>query len=158
MSAQTSYSINQGVALAGLIFALHPSEIDSFIVETAAGIGFGVAVGRGTDDRQCVIGTANFLGISVRSLEREGVANTGAIEYSETEAAGVLRKGYIWAVCPTGCSPGDSVLYTTATGVLDSGTAAAGETQVDGATWESTAAAGGLAIIRLETTSTTAGA
>lgn len=158
MSAQTSYSINQPVAYAGLIYAQAPSDIISRSVETAAGIGFGVAVSRGTDkDNQAVIGGTDFLGITVRSLDREADDAAGAIEYAEKETAGILRNGYIWAVCPTGCVPGDSVNYVNATGVLDSGTAVAGETQLDGAQWDTTAAAGGLAVIRLETLATTAG-
>ena len=158
MSAQLSYDINQAVAYAGLIYAQAPHDIISRDVETVAGIAFGVAVSRGTDkDKQTILGGTDFIGITIRSLEREGAANTGAIEYSETETAGILRNGYIWALCPTGCVPGDSVNYVDATGVLDSGTAVAGETQLDGAEWDSTASAGGLAVIRLNSLNTTAG-
>lgn len=157
MSAQTSYSINQPVAYAGLIYALHPHDIDSMSVETAAGIAFGVAVSRGTDpDRQIVLGgDAAFYGITIRSLEREGDDAAGAISYSEKETAGVMRKGYIWVVCPTGCVPGDSVKYNDTTGVIDAGVAGAGETQLNNASFETTAAAGGLAVLKLETTSNT---
>lgn len=159
MGAQTTYTINQPNAYAGGIYALHDSDIISRSVQTVAGVGFGVAVSRGTDlENQCVIGGTSFLGVTVRSLDREGADATGAISYSEKETAGIMRNGYIWAVCPTGCNPGDSVNYVNATGVLDSGAAVAGETQLDGATWETVAAAGELAVLRLETTATTAGA
>jgi len=158
MSAQTSYSIKQPKAYAGLIYAQAPHDIVSRMVETVAGIGFGVAVSRGTDkERQIVAGGTDFLGITIRSLDKEGAANTGDIQWNETEAAGILRDGYIWAVCPAGCNPGDAVKYTDATGVLDAGAAAAGETQLDGAQWETVAAAGELAVIRIETSATTAG-
>jgi hypothetical protein len=159
MSAQTSYEIKQPKAYAGLIYAQAPHDIVSRLVETVAGIGFGVAVSRGTDkERQVVVGGTDFLGITIRSLDKEGAANTGAIQWNETESAGILRDGYIWATCPAGCNPGDAVKYTNATGVLDAGAAAAGETQLDGATWETVAAAGELAVIRIETSATTAGA
>lgn len=160
MSAQLSYNINQGKAYAGLIYALAPNDIVSRSVEPAAGIGFGVAVTRGTDpDTQVKFGgSASFLGITIRSLEHEGAANTGAIKWSQNQTAGVMREGYIWAVCPTGCVPGDAVNYADGTGVLDSGAATTGNTQLDGATWETTAAAGELAVIRLETSAVTAGA
>jgi len=160
MSAQLSYNINQRKAYAGLIYALAPHNIVSRSVEPAAGIGFGVAVTRGTDaDNQITFGgSASFIGITIRSLENEGMANTGAINWSENQTAGVMRNGYIWAVCPTGCVPGDAVNYVDGTGVLDSGAAVAGETQLDGATWETTAAAGELAVVRLESTAVTAGA
>lgn len=159
MTAQTSYDINQPVAIEGMLFAQHPHDIDSRAVEGASGIDFGVAVSRGTDkEKQVVAGGTDFLGITVRSLEREGAANTGLVKYNENEAAAILRDGYIYAACPAGCTAGDAVKYVNATGVLDSGAAGAGETQLDGATWETTAAAGELAVIRLESSDTTAGA
>ena len=158
MSAQTSYSLTQPVAYAGLIYALHPHQIDSRAVETAAGIGFGLAVSRGTDlEKQCVLGGTAFLGITVRSLDREADDAAGAIEYSQYETAAIMRQGYIWATLPAGGNPGDAILYNNTTGVLDVGTAGAGETQLDGATLETVTAAGELGVIRLENTNTTAG-
>lgn len=159
MSAQNSYSINQSVALAGIIYALHPHDINSFSVETSDGIDFAVAVKRGTDkDNQIdLAGSADFVGITVRSLDREGAAN-GDIIYKEKETAAVLADGYIWATCPTGCNAGDAVKYTDDTGVLDAGAAGAGETQLDDAEWFTTASAGELAVIKLSGTNTTAGA
>jgi len=158
MSAQTSYDIRQGKAYAGLIYAQAPHDIVSRSVETVAGIGFGVAVTRGTDaDKQIVpAASADFLGITIRSLEKEG-GTAGAIQWNAKETAGVMRSGYIWAVCPTGCVPGDAVNYADGTGVLDSGAAGAGSTSLDGASWETTAVAGELAVVRLSTSAVTAG-
>lgn len=150
MSAQTSYSIKQPKAYAGLVYAQSPHDIVSRDVETVAGIGFGVAVSRGTDkERQIDAGGADFIGITIRSLDKEGAANTGAIQWNETESAGVLRTGYIWTACPAGCNPGDAVKYTNATGVIDAGAPVAGETAIANAQWETVAAAGGLAVIRI---------
>jgi len=150
MSAQVAYAISQAVAYAGLIFAQSPHDIVSRDVEGAAGIGFGVAVSRGTDkDRQAIIGGSDYLGVTVRALDREGAANSGDIEYAETEAAAIMRDGYLWAICPTGCTPGAAVLFNDTTGILDAGTAGGGETQLNGSSWESTTAAGALGIIRL---------
>jgi hypothetical protein len=158
MSAQTSYLIKQPKAYAGLVYAQAPHDIVSRDVETVAGIGFGVAVSRGTNlERQIVAGGTTFTGITIRSLDKEGATNTGAIKWNEKEAAGILRDGYIWAVCPTGCNPGDAVKYTNATGVIDSGAAGVGETALDGAQWDTVTAAGELAVIRLNSLNTTAG-
>jgi hypothetical protein len=159
MSAQTSYDIRQGKAYAGLIYAQAPHDIVSRAVETAAGIGFGVAVTRGTDpDKQIVLAaSADFLGIAIRSLEKEG-GTAGDIQWNVKETAGIMRSGYIWAVCPTGCVPGNAVNYADGTGVLDSGAAGVGETSLDGATWETTASAGELGVVRLSTSAVTAGA
>ena len=158
MSAQTSYDIRQGKAYAGLIYAQAPHDIVSRSVETVAGIGFGVAVTRGTDaDKQIVpAASADFLGVTIRSLEQEG-GEAGAIKWDVKETAGVMRSGYIWAVCPTGCVPGDAVNYADGTGVLDSGAAGSGSTSLDGASWETTAVAGELAVVRLSTSAVTAG-
>jgi len=158
MSAQTSYDIRQGKAYAGLIYAQAPHDIVSRAVETAGGIAFGVAVTRGTDaDKQIVpAASADFLGITIRSLEKEG-GTAGAIQWNAKETAGVMRSGYIWAVCPTGCVPGDAVNYADGTGVLDSGAAGAGSTKLVGSSWETTAVAGELAVVRLSTSAVTAG-
>ena len=152
MSAQTSYAINQAIAYAGLIYAQNPSDIISRSVETVAGIPFAVVVSRGTDkDKQCILGgTTGILGITVRSLDREADDAAGAIEYAELETAAIMREGYIWAVCPTGCVPGDAVNFVEATGVLDSGApSGTTETGLDACYWDSTAAAGELAILRV---------
>jgi len=157
MSAQLSYDINQPVAYAGLIYAQAPHDIISRDAEAA--IGFGVAVGRGANpDKQCVAGgvAADYLGISIRSLEREGASN-GAVQYEATETVGIIRTGYVWAVCPAGCVPGDGVLYTSANGVLDAGAAGAGAVSIDGAAWQTTTAAGELGVIRLGPGTATAG-
>lgn len=149
MSAQTSYAINQPVAYAGLIYDQNPREIVSKLAESV--IAFGIAVGRGTDaDRQVTAGLgAAYQGISVRALDREGAINTGAIDYKVGEAVAVMRTGYIWAVCPAGCVPGDVVKFTNATGVIDAGAPGAGETAISGATWETTTSAGQIGLIRL---------
>jgi len=150
MSAQTSYAIAQALGYPGQIYDLSPFNVVSRSVEGAAGIGFGVAVSRGTDkDNQVVIGGSDYLGVTVRSLDREADNAAGAIEYAENESAGIMRDGYIWAICPTGCIPGAAVLFNNTTGILDAGTAGGGETQLNGSSWESTSAAGELGVIRL---------
>lgn len=159
MSAQTSYLINQRVGLPGQLADLHYKDTISLSVEPAAGIGFGIAVTRGTDpEKQCdFAGSADFLGITLRSLEREGALNSGDIKYDEKETAGILRRGYIYVTVPAGCAVGDAAKYTDATGVIDSGAAGAGETQLDGAFFETAAAAGEVAKLRLANDSVTAG-
>lgn len=159
MTAQTSYSINQPIAVHGQLYSLSPNDIVSRLAEGVAGIGVGVAVSRGTDiDRQMVLGGAtNYLGITVRSLDRENDVNTGDVIFLEKAAASVLRKGYIYLICPTGCTAGALVFYDDTTGVVDAGTAGAGETQITNAYWDTTAAAGEIAVVVLETTANTAG-
>jgi len=153
MTAQTSYEIKQPIAYAGMIVDLAPRDIRSRDVEGAAGFAFGVIVSRGTDpDRQAVLGgTSSLIGVTVRELTREGAINTGAIKYSEKETAAIMRNGYIWVVCPSGCVPGDAVNYDEVTGVIDSGApSGTGETGLDDFFFDSTAAAGELAILKVK--------
>ena len=150
MPAQTTYTTKLATAYEGMVYAQSPHDIVSRAVETAAGIEFGHIVSRGTDpDNQVVAGGAAALGVTVRFLDKEGAANSGAIRLEETETAAVLRSGSIYVVCPAGCAPGDPVKYTTATGVIDAGAAAAGETALAAASWETSAAAGELAVLRV---------
>ena len=154
MTAQTSYAINTGIAYAGLIYGLAPTDIVSKSVETIAGIDFGIAVSRGTNlERQIVVGGTDFVGITVRSLEHEGDFGTGNINWRENQTAGVLREGYIYAVCADGCNPGDLVRYDNVTGLFNSGDAVVGETQI-GATWDTITSSGDLGVIRLESSIT----
>jgi hypothetical protein len=157
MSGQNSYDLRQASGYAGQVYSDAPKDIITRAVETAAGIDFGVAVSQGAADDQATLGGTAYLGVSIRSLDQEGAANTGAIKWDETEAMGILRTGYIYAVCPTGCVPMDAVKFTNTTGALDSGVAGVGETQLNGGTWQYTAAAGEIGVIRLESTLTTAG-
>jgi len=153
MTAQTSYEIKQPNAYAGLLADQNPHETISRDIETVAGVNFGVVVSRGTDpDRQALIGgTDNILGVTIRELTREGAVNTGAIKYNEKETAAILREGYIFAVCPTGCVPGDPVNFIEATGILDSGApSGTGETGLDDCFWDSTTAAGDIGILRVK--------
>lgn len=153
MSAQISYDIDIGQAYAGQIVNLAPRDIASRSAETVAGISFGVVVSRGTDkDNQCLLGgTTGILGVSVRALDIEGAINTGAIKYAQTDTVAVMRDGYIYAVCPTGCVPGDAVNFVEATGVLDSGAASGtGETTLNDCFWDSTTAAGAIGILRVK--------
>jgi hypothetical protein len=158
MSAQTSYTLAQRVALAGMIYGMSPRDIVSRSCETVAGAAVGIAMSRGTDkENQVVIGGTDYAGVSVRSLEGEGAANTAILAFSENDTVPLMREGYIWIVCPTGCNPGDAANYVDATGVIDSGAAAANETNLLGAEWDSVAGAGELAVLRLGSMSTSAG-
>ncbi len=156
MSAQTSYLINQAIALAGMIADLGFQERRSFIAEGP--VDFGIAVSGGTDkEKQVIAGGTDFYGISYRSIEREGQAN-GTINYLDKDTVGVLREGYIWVTLAVGAAVGASIKYTNATGALSTGAAVAGETQLDDARLETVVLAGELGLVRLAGISTTAGA
>jgi hypothetical protein len=150
MSAQTTYVRNMPVAYAGLIADLEPAEIISKVAEGSA-IGFGKTVSRGTSDDQATLGGTALIGITVRSLDREGAASTGAIDYDDESTMAVVRKGYIWAVITETGVPGNQLNSVNATGAIGVGAAVAGETDMVGATLESTVvSAGDLGIVRVD--------
>lgn len=159
MTAQTSYAINQGEAFPGQLYGVDPAVIVSRDAEGS--LDFGIIAGRGTNgERQVIPGGAgkDIIGVTIRSLEREGAYGSGLVNYSDKETVGLLQSGYIYATCPTGCAAGDDVIYTDADGILDAGAPAAGQTKLDHARWESDTVAGAVGVLRLEIlTGTTAG-
>ena len=153
MAAQLDYQINANTAYPGLIAYLDQGDDRiSRTVETPEGIPFGAPVEIGTDpNKQCILanGTGLFLGITYRSLEREAVNRAGDISYQFETTAGILRTGYIWAICTTTSFVGQLVKYVHATGELAAGDALVGETQIIGAQWETVTAVGELGLIRM---------
>ena len=149
MSVQLSYSRDMDPRIHGSLNDLNNNEVQSGAAEAA--IAVGVAVKNGTAEGQVLTATAtDFIGVAIRDISREGVLNTGSLDYIAEENVSVLRSGRINLTCPAGCSVGDLVNYVDATGVIDAGAAAAGETQIGGATWETTTAAGEVGIVRFK--------
>lgn len=144
MALQTNYPSTQPAAVAGLQATMIPATIISRTVETAAGIGFGVAVEQGTADKGCAIfDGGTVLGITV--LDRGA---TGENEYAENESARVMTKGDVWVVCATGCSAGDAVWVRPSNADFQDSNANSA-VQIANARWETSAGVGELAVIRL---------
>jgi len=147
MAAQTSYSLTSAIAYPGLIADLGPNRIESYLVETVAGIAPGLTVGPGTLDDQCVLGGTAPVGVVVRSLDVENnVSDT--IVYAATEDVGVMISGVVWVSLGNTGAKGAAIYSIDATGVIQSGTAGAGQTQLNGELMDTITAAG-LARIRL---------
>jgi hypothetical protein len=148
MSAQTTYTTNTGSAYAGQLADLEPKEVVSRLAESGD-IGFGLAVSRGTADDQATLGGSAFLGVTLRSLDREGTVLTGAVDYDQYSAMAVLRSGYCWVTVADTGSPGAKLNYNTTTGAIGVGAPGAGEAEFPG-TLETTVASGGtLGLIRV---------
>lgn len=147
MSLQTVYSENIPVGYVGQP-AGPDFEADSRIVETAAGIGFGLACGRGTGERGAVLGGAQFAGISMRDITQDGGLAGTVDEYPQYGNIALMTKGLIWVAAGAVVEAGDLVHYNETTGALSN----AGGTLIANATWESSAAEGDLAKVRLSGT------
>jgi hypothetical protein len=127
-------------------------DADSLIVETVAGIGFGLAVGIGAKDNTCVLGgAANFVGVTYRDITLMPSALPGAPAvdtYPQGATAGVMVRGDIWVSPSEIVAAKDPVVYDNTTGRFHK-TAAAGSTAVTNARWMRGGAANGLALLRI---------
>lgn len=142
---QTSINERMRKAVAGQRATMLPAAFISRSVESAAGIGFGLPVGRGTGDNQCILWTtgAKFLGITVR--ERSINIETGADKFAQYEAARIMTKGDIWVTASVAVADGDPVYLVAATGLftnVDTGNVAIN------AVFDSTAGIGELVKVR----------
>ena len=149
---QTTYVERISAAVAGLVADMAKSNIDTRSVETVAGIGFGLACGKGVDDKGVVLGatlTSDFVGISVRDTTLPPIIGATVDVYPRYSSAGILTEGDIWALVGGNVVDGGIVTYNNVTGVLSSIAPGAGQFLVIGARWMTTALSGTLAVVRL---------
>lgn len=136
-----TYDGQMPVAYAGMIAESQiVRDVASKVVTTAA-VPFGVAVGAGATDGSVRLGGTGYIGITVADKTRE------ADEYAVGEMAGVMRKGTIWVEVGAAVTPGDTVYFVPATGVITD--VATDNTAIPGAKFETTAASGALARVYL---------
>lgn len=143
---QSTYAENMDPARAGMI---HGSDYDSEtgVVETSAGIGFGIAVSQGSEDRGVIIGGTSelFRGVAIRDVTLE---SSQSDEYAQYQNLGYMSRGRIWVAPSHSVAPGDAVYFVPGTGVLTN--QSSGNEIVLGAAWRSTAAGtGDLALVQL---------
>lgn len=142
---QTVYSERMARGVPGLIADMTNYDTISRTVETAAGIGFGLAVCRGTNDKGIVLGgtLAAFQGALIRDPTLEPGDEDAAQQYS---VAGVMRKGTMWVTAGEAASAGDPVHFNGTTGAF----LTAGEQgPIVGAEWIDSVAAGEVGRIYL---------
>jgi hypothetical protein len=147
MSAvQTTYSERIEKGYAGQIADETNCNVDSKTVETVAGIGFGLAVTKGTADNGVVQGgaVAGFVGVTVRD---PSLLASDTDIYPRYANAGVLSEGDIWVTTKNIVVGGGAVYYDSSTGLWDD--ASGGNVgPVKGASFMTSAASGALAIVR----------
>lgn len=136
-----TYQGRMDVAYAGMVAESQAvRDVASKIVTTAV-VPFGVAVGAGATDGSCRLGGTGYLGITVADKTR------AADQYAVGEAAAVMRKGTIWVTVGAAVTPGDTVYFVPATGVITD--VSTDNTAIPGAKFETTAASGALARVYL---------
>lgn len=142
-TVQTTYG-DMPVGFAGGIANEEPRVLISRTVETEAGVGFGLAVMQGTDDKGCVIGDGSgFLGVTVRD---QSVDPANPNSFAEFDSARIMTAGVIWVANSGGVTVGDAVSLL-ASGAL--GAAGSGDATIANARWDTSAADGELAQLRL---------
>lgn len=149
---QTTYSEDIPKGFPGMVAQGGPSDRISREVEDAAGIGFGVAVFRGTGDRQITATpSADFVGVTIVDKTTAGfvsgtVVNNGAAadNYPQKSTAAVMVRGVIWVTAGANVAAGAQV-YVTSAGAYTS--VATGNQIMDGWFFEDTVSSG--AIVRI---------
>lgn len=143
-TVQSTYPDNIAAAVAGQRADESPADFISRNVETEAGIGFGVGVMQGVEDRSCILSDGStLLGITVR--ERSVDPATPSV-FAENDSARLMTRGAIYVTNSGGVSAGDPVH------VLNNGVFAnSGGTLIENARWDTTADDGDLAVLRLGT-------
>lgn len=149
---QSTYVERIAQAVAGMVGDMVKSNIDTRAVETVAGIGFGLACGRGADDRGVVLGAVavtDFVGISVRDTTLASVVGVTVDTYPRYASAGILTEGDIWVITGATVADGEDVTFNNTTGVLSTAATGAGQFLISGARWMTSVTGAGLALVRL---------
>lgn len=150
MAVQTVYPSTQPVAMAGAKATEIPATIISRDVETAAGIGFGVAVAQGVDAKGCVpfgTGATKYVGITLLDRSATGAA-TDANGFRQRSSARIMTIGDIWVNASVAVAAGDPVYLVAATGLFTN--VSTSNTLVPNARFDTTTtAANQLAVVRL---------
>ncbi|GJD52397.1 hypothetical protein OPKNFCMD_5162 [Methylobacterium crusticola] len=141
---QTTYPGRPGPAYEGMLAGQEPAGIVSRTVETPEGIGFGKPAFQGARDDGIAAAGAVFRGIV---LVDHNVRPSGAGDaFAKGETAPVLVRGVVW-VAVSGTVAAGAPAFLTPAGAVTA--AAAGNTPMPDAHFDSSAAAGGLARLRL---------
>lgn len=158
MPVQSTYTAEHPVAFEGQRVNFELTNTTSKVAE-ASDIGFGKAVVRGTKDDQAKLPTAtgqDFVGVVTHTTAWTQESGQPPV-YNRYREMNIIDFGKIWVITEQAVVPGDDVYFRHTAGTSpndivgrfrkDADTDKAD--QIMTATFETTSAAGGLAIIRL---------
>ena len=141
----TTYKQEMDAGVAGAIATTENKDIVSRTVETAEGIGFGLAVVQGVNDkgvRLATTGDTKILGVTVLDRTAGDLING---KFQQYESARVMIKGTIWVQVTEDVKAGDDVAIDLATAKFNK----AG-VKIANARYETSAVSGGLAQIHIK--------
>ena len=147
-TVQSTYT-TQSAARVGMIASGEDmSVLISGTVETAAGVGFGVAVQFGaTNDGVKAVGDGSataYRGVTVRDLSRNASGNVNGFEQYST--ARLMLKGVIYVTAPAAITRGQAAYYDAAGVITNVSTS---NTAIPNAYFDESAASGALVKLRL---------
>lgn len=119
---QTTYSDNLAKGYPGMVANGETSNRITRTCETAAGIGFGQPVYRGSGDHGCVltVGTlATFLGWAIAQHGQALLAGQDADEYQQYDNVGILTLGAIYVNVKGAVTDGAAITVGTGGGAAD---------------------------------------
>jgi hypothetical protein len=142
---QSTYAATHARWFEGMVLNQEPADIVTRIAEDVEGIGFGKVGVQGTLDNQVVDSeaTVKFVGIAVADPGQP------ADTYAQYANVALMKRGVIVVMASVAVAVGDLVYYVPATGVLTN--VSTSNTLIDGARWDTSTAAAGLAALRLNT-------
>lgn len=167
VAAQSAYTARIGELVNGGKASSSPCKEDAYIASAALTIGRAVQrTGTGRDQAGVGVTVAaaspfhptNFLGITILPTRGEYNVITGAdgapdatpLNYPVGDTARIASEGDYAVITADAVVPGDRVTIVASTGALGHGTPSATVALLPGATWQTAAAAGALAVIRLD--------
>lgn len=146
MAYQTEYPNRMAVAFAGMLATTGHYDNDSMTVVTGD-VAFGAPVAYGDADRTCrpmAAGDTRIAGVAIRVQGGNAVTNS-TDDFKIGDTASIMKKGPIHVTASVAVVAGDPVHVVLATGAWTN----TGGLAVAGAVYETGAAAGGLAVIRI---------
>lgn len=149
MTTQTTYTEGMQAPSPGVISASDFNTITG-TCETAAGIGFGLAVSKGaSSDKGVVLGgaVAGFRGVTIRDVTLAPSATPD--KYKQYDNVGILDRGQIWVEPGEAVNHDDPVYYNSTTGVFYKAAGAGLVGPIPGARWVTSCGIGGRAEVKL---------
>jgi hypothetical protein len=150
-AVQTTYPTGIAAGKPGLWVNMENYNSITRICETSAGIGFGLAVSRGSGAKGAILGgtVAGFLGVSLCDITLVTPAGGTVDKYARYKNMGVGTLGKIWVSPFENVAIGDPVWFDGTTGRFGKATNTGIVGPIVGAAWESAASADGLAKVSL---------
>ncbi len=146
---QSTYTRYQSNAMNGMLADMVNFAADTRIIETAAGIGFGLAVSQGTlSDDGCIIGGTAFVGITMRDVTLPRSEQLTLDTFARYDNAGIRANPSTYFAHEESASRGEMTqpqedsLFITLLVLLPI-------FDFEDARWMMTAAVGVLAVVRL---------